>query len=43
VLEEFLDTFDVHHSFYEGKRNPNVSLDEFIEYYENVSATIEND
>jgi len=37
VLAEFLDTFDV--SNHDGK----VTLAEFIEYYSNVSASIDDD
>jgi Ca2+-binding EF-hand superfamily protein len=44
IMLEFLDTFEVHH----GLKNPEdrdgrVSQQEFIEYYENISASIDND
>jgi len=44
IMLEFLDTFEVHH----GMKNPNdrdgkVTQQEFIEYYENISASIDND
>ena len=44
VLGEFLDTFELHHSL----KNPNdkdrkINIKEFNEYYNNVSASIEND
>jgi Ca2+-binding EF-hand superfamily protein len=40
VLEEFLSTFEMHFS---DKPDGIVTLDEFIEYYTNVSASIDND
>lgn len=44
VLSEFLDTFEVHHNLStKGGANPRVSRDEFVEYYEYVSATIGDD
>lgn len=44
VLYEFLDTFELHHSI----KNPSdkdrkINMKEFIEYYTNVSASIDND
>lgn len=44
VLSEFLDTFELHHSL----KNPNekdrkINIKEFNEYYNNVSASIDND
>ena len=44
VLGEFLDTFELHHSL----KNPNekdrkINIKEFTEYYNNVSASIDND
>ena len=44
VLSEFLDTFELHHSL----KNPTdkdrkITLKEFIEYYNNVSSSIDND
>jgi Ca2+-binding EF-hand superfamily protein len=44
VLSEFLDTFEMHH----GMKNPDerdrrIKLNEFYEYYNNVSASIDND
>jgi len=44
VLFEFLDTFEMHHSI----KNPNekdrkINFKEFVEYYNNVSASIDND
>eukprot|EP01022_Parablepharisma_sp_SALTPOND_P016569 TRINITY_DN2460_c0_g1_i1.p1 TRINITY_DN2460_c0_g1~~TRINITY_DN2460_c0_g1_i1.p1 ORF type:complete len:776 (+),score=94.21 TRINITY_DN2460_c0_g1_i1:7353-9680(+) len=54
VLTEFLDTFELHYSLKvlqmkvkdlqnEGKRDAKVTLDEFMEYYNNVSASIDDD
>ena len=44
VLGEFIDTFELHHSL----KNPNdkdrrIEFKEFVEYYNNVSASIDND
>lgn len=44
VLYEFLDTFELHHSL----KNPSdkdrqINIREFNEYYNNVSASIDND
>lgn len=44
VLAEFLETFETHHNLVTGGRNDsNVALEEFIEYYNNVSASIDED
>ena len=44
VLAEFLDTFEVHHSLkHPEDRDGQVTLREFIEYYTNISSTIDND
>ena len=44
VLAEFLDTFEVHHSLkHPEDRDGKVTLKEFIEYYSNISSTIDND
>ena len=40
ILEEFLSTFEMHLS---DKPDGIVTLDEFVEYYANVSASIDND
>lgn len=44
VLSEFIDTFELHHSI----KNPSdkdrkITMKEFNEYYNNVSASIDND
>ena len=45
VFVEFLDTFEMHYSLkHPGNRGDGViSFDEFIEYYNNVSMSIEDD
>lgn len=43
VLGEFLETFEVHHSLNGGTKDRRVTFEEFIEYYNNVSASIDND
>jgi hypothetical protein len=46
VLVEFLDTFEQHHSLLTGDksaREGNVTWDEFFEYYNNVSCSIDDD
>lgn len=44
ILGEFLETFEAHHSMNGGGiRDRSVTPDEFIEYYNNVSASIDND
>lgn len=44
VLGEFLETFETHHNIMvDGKRDARVTLEEFVEYYTNVSANIDDD
>ncbi len=44
VLSEFLDTFEMHHSMKNPKdKDRIIRLNEFYEYYNNVSASIDND
>jgi len=44
ILMEFLDTFEMHYSLnHEGSRDGNISVDEWIEYYNNVSMSIDDD
>ena len=41
---EFLDTFDMHHRVrYRGASDHKVTLDEFMEYYTNISCLIDDD
>lgn len=44
VLVEFLETFETHHNLKEGGQNDGrVTLEEFTEYYNNISSSIDND
>ena len=46
ILYEFLDTFEAAYSIKHGdskSRDKSVNLDEWIEYYQNISASIDND
>lgn len=44
VLKEFLETFELHYNIGHGSKSDGlVTPDEFIEYYANVSANIDND
>ena len=44
ALSEFLDTFELHYGLsHPDSRDRKISLDEFIEYYTNVSMSIEDD
>ena len=44
ILLEFLDTFEVHHAMkHPHDRDGKVSQNEFLEYYNNVSASIDDD
>jgi len=45
VLGDFLSTFETHHSIIKGGagRDQRVTFEEFVEYYENVSASIDDD
>lgn len=42
VLGEFLETFEMHHNI-GGSRDRRVTREEFLEYYNNISASIDND
>lgn len=43
-MKEFLETFEMHHNVMHGnKADGMITLDEFIEYYTNISANIDND
>jgi hypothetical protein len=46
ILAEFLETFDIHHANHTGDHklaDPVITWDEFLEYYTNVSASIDDD
>lgn len=44
VLSEFLDTFELHHSLkHPDQKDRKINIREFQEYYNNVSASIDND
>jgi Ca2+-binding EF-hand superfamily protein len=43
VYGEFLETFEIHHNINRGSRDRRVTREEFLEYYNNVSMSIEND
>lgn len=44
VLSEFLDTFELHYSLqHPGSKDRKITLDEFYEYYNNVSMSIDDD
>lgn len=44
VLSEFLDTFEMHYALiHPGSKDKKITFDEFIEYYNNVSMSIEDD
>ena len=44
ILVEFLETFEAHHNLKEGAQaDGRVTLEEFTEYYKNVSSSIDND
>jgi hypothetical protein len=44
VLGEFLETFETHHNIMnDTARDSIVTLEEFIEYYTNISASIDDE
>ena len=44
VLAEFLDTFELHHSLKNpGDKDRKINIREWNEYYNNISASIDND
>jgi len=44
VLDEFLETFELHHNISDKSLNDHrITMEEFVEYYNNVSASITED
>ena len=46
ILYEFLDTFEAAYSIKHGdtkSRDRSVNMDEWLEYYQNISASVDND
>jgi hypothetical protein len=44
VLMDFIETFEIHHNIRtRDVRDGRVTLEEFVEYYNNVSVSIDND
>ena len=43
-MNEFLETFETHHNMRTGGANDSqITLEEFTEYYKNISVSIDND
>lgn len=44
ILMDFIETFETHHSIkHQHDRDSRVTLEEFVEYYANISVSIDND
>ena len=43
IYGEFIETFETHHNIKKGVRDKRVSREEFLEYYNNISMSIDDD
>lgn len=43
IFGEFLETFETHHNIGKGTKDRRVTREEFVEYYNNISMSIDND
>ena len=43
ILGQFLETFESHHNLRGGRNDRSITLEEFEEYYNNISASIDDD
>lgn len=43
VYGEFIETFETHHNIKKGIRNRRVTREEFLEYYNNISMSVDDD
>ena len=43
LYNEFIETFETHHNLKKGFKDKRVSKEEFLEYYNNISMSIDDD